>query len=123
MAPRKAFIDHLRKVPLFSGCTSRELGRIGHADTLVIGPVRLEGEGRVARADRLDEAAMLRRRYAALGLEIGPAAAERQQAVLRAAVDGLRDFRGTLRHLAAADIMGYGHCEKIYALGGRIPGR
>lgn len=28
MAPKKAFTDHLRKVPLFAGCTNRELARI-----------------------------------------------------------------------------------------------
>lgn len=28
MAPKNAFVEHLQKVPLFSGCTTRELSRI-----------------------------------------------------------------------------------------------
>lgn len=41
--------------------------------------------------------------------------AEKQQAELRKAIDLLTNFRATLRHLAFADIMGFSHCEKIYA--------
>lgn len=43
------------------------------------------------------------------------ALAEEQQAELRQAFDRLDQFRETLRHLAFADIMGFAHCEKIYA--------
>lgn len=43
------------------------------------------------------------------------AAAERQQAELRAALDRVENFRDALRHLAFADILGFAHCEKIYA--------
>jgi len=43
------------------------------------------------------------------------ATAGKQQAELRRAVDLLRNFRATLRHLAFADIMGFAHCNKVYA--------